>query len=206
VRRGAVRSGGGRRPAGGRRGEPCRAGVSRPGSHGRGGGGEVNRAQALASRWLRGAERGPSVRGGAETRWYPRPAPSLPSEGCSASPPPFPCARAEGRRTGLGAAGTAAPPAGEPRNSPSRSTEPGARPCGTTAGKDGAGTKSGVKVHWHQDIVISALRGLYAAWVFLLRSRFKLIPYSSITLFGWGAGKELNLMVSEMELLPRNVT
>lgn len=136
----------------------------------------------------------------------PRPAPSLPSEGCSASPPPFPCARAEGRRTGLGAAGTAAPPAGEPRNSPSRSTEPGARPCGTTAGKDGAGTKSGVKVHWHQDIVISALRGLYAAWVFLLRSRFKLIPYSSITLFGWGAGKELNLMVSEMELLPRNVT
>lgn len=121
-RSGAERSGRGRRPAAGRSGEPSRAGVSRPGSHGRGGGGEVNRAQALASRWLRGAERGPSVRGGAETRWYPRPAPSLLP---SLRPGPSRCLRSTAR------AASPSPPPPPPL--------PLLRPAGTRAGAAGDG-------------------------------------------------------------------
>lgn len=113
----------------------------------------------------------------------PRPAPSLPSEGCNASPPPFPCACAEGRRTGLGAAGTAAPPAGEPRNSPARRTEPGRAEL--PQGKKERARKGVLTCVGHRDTVISAPRGLHAEWAFLLSARFTRIPHSSTALVCW---------------------
>lgn len=139
---GAERSGRGRRPAAGRSGEPSRAGVSRPGSHGRGGGGEVNRAQALASRWLRGAERGPSVRGGAETRWYPRPAPSLLP---SLRPGPSRCLRSTAR------AASPSPPPPPPL--------PLLRPAGTRAGAAGDGRSGPVDEQRPEGQISGCLRG-----------------------------------------------
>lgn len=64
-----------------------------------------------------------------------------------------------------------------------RSTEPGRAEL--PQGKTERARKAVLTCVEHRDTVISAPEGLHMAWVFLLRSCFKLIPHSSTALLCW---------------------
>lgn len=120
---GTARRGG----AGRRGGEPSRgfpAGQSRAGRR-------LSRAQAFASRWLRGAERAPGVRGGVETQRHPPP-PRLPPPD-QAPRPALPLPRDQPGR----AWAAPLPPPSPPPSPPPPSTPPQAG--GTRAGAVGGG-------------------------------------------------------------------